>query len=236
MERFERLIETHGIRAKLKDCWPEFEAFVADGHEHVALVEGTWGQGGPSVSGSVQPQDTKARHAEGRPCHLQADLRGYGHRALLAEKNEGVDWKAMMHALRVTREAEELLLHHTITYPRPEAELLLGIRKGELPYKQVAELLEEGLLRLEECQRLSTLPEKPDYAAADDLVDVALPRAGRSMTPDELRAIMTTNAWTQTDLARLLPLKSTRTIRYWLTGKRQIREVIARRIRDLRPE
>ncbi len=56
------------------------------------------------------------------------------------------------------------------------------------------------------------------------------------MTAAELRSLMKENGWTQADLARLLPLKSTRTIRYWLSGKRQIREVIARRIRDLRAE
>lgn len=44
------------------------------------------------------------------------------------------------------------------------------IRKGELPYKQVTELIEDGMTRLETCQRLSTLPEKPDYPAAEDLV------------------------------------------------------------------
>ena len=94
----------------------------------------------------------------------------YGQRSLLAEKNEGVDWKAMMHATRVCREAEELLLTHAITYPRPEAALLLQIRKGELPYRQVADLLEMGLERLDECQRLSTLPQRPDKAFAEDLV------------------------------------------------------------------
>jgi hypothetical protein len=57
------------------------------------------------------------------------------------------------------------------------------------------------------------------------------------MTPDELREIgekLYGSRW-QTKLGRVLPV-STRTIRYWLSGKRKIREVIARRIRDLRPE
>ena len=94
----------------------------------------------------------------------------YGQRARMAETNEGVDWKALMHAVRVCCEAEELLTQHTVSYPRPEAGLLLQIRKGELPYQQVAELIEDGMQRLEECQRLSTLPEKPDYAAAEELV------------------------------------------------------------------
>lgn len=94
----------------------------------------------------------------------------YGQRARLAETNQGVDWKACMHAVRVSREAEELLMHHTITYPRPEAELLLAIRKGELPYKQVAEMLEAGLEKLEECHRISALPDRGDHEAAEAIV------------------------------------------------------------------
>jgi transcriptional regulator with XRE-family HTH domain len=51
------------------------------------------------------------------------------------------------------------------------------------------------------------------------------------MTPAELRRIMKQQGWTQIELARLLPLKSTRTIRYWLSGKREIRPLVAERIR-----
>ncbi|HEX4606635.1 MAG TPA: nucleotidyltransferase domain-containing protein [Urbifossiella sp.] len=171
VERTEGLIEAHGLRAKMKDCWDGIEAFVAEGHEHVAIVDGTHADG-QSVRFLEVCNRKIQEHATLKEGHAicKRVFDEYGHRALLAEKNEGVDWKAMMHALRVSREAEELLLHHTITYPRPEAGLLLQIRRGELPYQQVADMLEAGLLRLEECQRLSTLPEKPDYVAADELV------------------------------------------------------------------
>jgi hypothetical protein len=56
------------------------------------------------------------------------------------------------------------------------------------------------------------------------------------MTPAELRKIgeaLYGPRW-QTPLSRALPV-STRTIRYWLTGKRAIRPVIAARIRSLTP-
>lgn len=57
------------------------------------------------------------------------------------------------------------------------------------------------------------------------------------MTPEELREIGESiygPRW-QAKLARALPV-STRTIRYWLSGKREIRPVIAERIRSLTKE
>jgi len=48
--------------------------------------------------------------------------------------------------------------------------LLLQIKKGELPYKQVAELIEQGLVELEEYQKISPLPQKPDYKFAEELI------------------------------------------------------------------
>jgi hypothetical protein len=55
------------------------------------------------------------------------------------------------------------------------------------------------------------------------------------MTPSEPRQIgehLYGPRW-QTKLARALPLKTTRTIRYWLSGKRKIRPLVAERIRGL---
>lgn len=54
------------------------------------------------------------------------------------------------------------------------------------------------------------------------------------MTPAELRNIgerLYGSRW-QTKLARALPV-STRPIRYWLSGERQIRTLVAERIRAL---
>lgn len=100
----------------------------------------------------------------------QLALDKYGHRAILAEKNEGVDWKACMHAVRIAAEAKELLLTGHITFPRPERELLLKIRKAELPYSQVEELIEQGLADINDAQLKSTLPEKPNHALMERIV------------------------------------------------------------------
>lgn len=94
----------------------------------------------------------------------------YGARALQAEQNQGIDWKALMHAVRVNSQAKELLATGHITFPRPDRDLLLQIRKGELPYKQVAEIIEKGQEELEEGAKSSMLRDKPDYEYADQIV------------------------------------------------------------------
>lgn len=94
----------------------------------------------------------------------------YGERSIQAERNEGIDWKALMHAVRVLEQAKELLLTGNITFPRPEAGLLLKIRKGELEYRKLAEVIEAGVMELAEIREKSSLPENPDLDYADSVV------------------------------------------------------------------
>lgn len=167
----EQMVDAHGTQGKLRDHWPQVEELVARGLEHVVIVEGTHADNQPVRFLEVCNRKVQ-EHATFKEAYAISKrvFDEYGHRALLAETNQGVDWKACMHAVRVSREAQELLLHHTISYPRPEAELLLAIRKGELPYKDVADMLETGLDRLEECAKESALPEKGDHAEAEALI------------------------------------------------------------------
>lgn len=158
------------VELKLQACGFELAAFCA-GKEHMAVVLSKGPNGKDElhleVCGRKIPFHASVEYAL---TVFQKIYDNYGQRALLAEKNEGIDWKALLHAVRVAHEAEELLLTHKITFPRPERELLLKIRKIELPYKQVAEIIEEGLERVAKAQAISTLPEKPDLQLAEDLV------------------------------------------------------------------
>jgi len=104
----------------------------------------------------------------------------YGHRARLAQSANGVDWKATMHAVRIAAEAKELLLTGHITFPRPEAPLLLAIRKGELPYEQVEALIDQGLADIKDAEAKSTLTHKPNHTLMDELVSNAHWSAVRS--------------------------------------------------------
>lgn len=97
-------------------------------------------------------------------------LDGYGQRAHKAHLAGGVDWKALSHAVRVNAEAKELLETGHITFPRPEREFLLQIKTGQLPYEQVAEIIESGLAQLMQSQENSTLRAEPDMEWVRDFV------------------------------------------------------------------
>jgi hypothetical protein len=86
----------------------------------------------------------------------------YGQRALQAESNQGIDWKSLSHAVRVGQQSVELFQTKNITFPRPNADFLLKIKKGELPYVQVAEIIENLFEEVEETARNSDFPEDVD--------------------------------------------------------------------------
>lgn len=100
----------------------------------------------------------------------QTILYKYGQRALAAERNEGVDWKALSHAVRVGHEAIELFTTGKITFPRPEAEHLLAIKQGKIDYARVATEIEQLLVNVDEAALRSKLPEKVDTKIVDDFV------------------------------------------------------------------
>lgn len=87
----------------------------------------------------------------------------YGARARMAAENQGIDWKAVSHALRAAYQVKELLTEGTITFPRPEATLLKNVKKGVLDYTTlVAPLLDMLMDQVEEASEKSLLPEKVD--------------------------------------------------------------------------
>jgi hypothetical protein len=108
----------------------------------------------------------------------------YGHRAKLAQANEGIDWKALSHAVRVANEAVELLTTANVTFPLPNAEHILAIKKGELSYDEVAEEIEGLLLEVEKASAVSTLRDDADQ----DFIDYLIQRVHRESVLSEVNA------------------------------------------------
>lgn len=94
----------------------------------------------------------------------------YGQRALLAEKNEGIDWKAMSHAVRVANEAIELITTGKITLPLPNADYVRAIKQGKISYNIIANEIENLLEKIKVAEQHSILPPTIDNLWIDNFI------------------------------------------------------------------
>lgn len=106
---------------------------------------------------------------------LQKMENKYGSRSDTAA-NSGVDTKSLCHAYRLLSQAEEYLLHGTITFPRPDADFLKEVRHG----RHEADFRTEIGTKIDYVKKVvvpkSPLPEKPDFKKAE-LLHIELVRA-----------------------------------------------------------
>ena len=99
----------------------------------------------------------------------------YGARARQAELNEGIDWKAVSHAIRAAYQIEEILTDQTITFPLKQADFIRDIKLGKLHYtKEVAPVLESMMERIELLSEKSDLPNKVDRNQWDNFIIKAI--------------------------------------------------------------
>jgi hypothetical protein len=94
----------------------------------------------------------------------------YGERALKAKNNEGIDWKAMSHAVRVATEAIELATTGFIHFPLLNKDRITKIKLGEINFHEVADEIAILMEEVEIAFAKSSLREKPDYEWIDSLV------------------------------------------------------------------
>lgn len=102
---------------------------------------------------------------------VQKLLDEYGHRAQVAALNEGIDWKALSHAIRIGNQALEFFASGHITFPRPEAAYLIAIKQGKVSYKKVAEEIEQLLTHVEYASQQTTLQETFDQSLIDNFIE-----------------------------------------------------------------
>jgi len=89
-------------------------------------------------------------------------------RAQLEEKY-GFDSKHGSHLYRLLSECEEILIKKHITFPRPDAELLLAIKRGCWNYDRLMEEIGDIDARFDQLYNSSSLPKNPDRNAIDIL-------------------------------------------------------------------
>lgn len=159
-----------GSTAKLGDIDDEIRASVAV-TEHMAVVPIEMPNGGIvnhwEVCGRKMPYASSVKNARDVMDRLVDE---YGHRALQAESNQGVDWKALSHAVRVGHQAIEVLSTGHVTFPLPNAAHVLEIKQGRRPYADVSAEIEALFVDVEKAAAISPLPDEPDMIWIDDFV------------------------------------------------------------------
>ncbi len=99
------------------------------------------------------------------------DLRGkYGARAEAVAGNGNIDFKAFGHAIRVLEEVKELLATGFITFPRPEKETLLLIKKGKIKdIAMLSERVDELVAEVDALVEVTTLPSDIELSVIKDI-------------------------------------------------------------------
>lgn len=85
------------------------------------------------------------------------------------ENEFGFDLKHAMHLCRLISEGEELLTTGKITFPRPDREYLLKVKKGDYSYDEIYELLNSYDEKFNELYEKSPLPYSADFVKVDEL-------------------------------------------------------------------
>jgi len=103
---------------------------------------------------------------------IQRAYKEYGNRAKLAEQNDGVDWKAVSHALRASRQLVDMFKLGKMVLPLPETsrQSILDVKLGNRDWGEVKGILERSMDLVERLSKESNLPETVDKEQSDRLV------------------------------------------------------------------
>lgn len=170
---FDEAIAKHGQNAKLFEAADTLEGFIADRKlDHTSIIEiHHREQINPVTHLECCNRKTPFFNSlkDCRAIYFRV-LSEYGARALMAESNNGIDWKALSHAVRVGKEAIEFMNTGWITFPLVDAAHILAIKKGEIDYKLVAAEIDQLLAEVEAAHMSTSLPETSDQKFIEKLI------------------------------------------------------------------
>lgn len=162
-----------GGAARLAEIADDLATLAASG-PHIGLVDIEIQPGRPlrhlAICERKAPFNVALKDARALAARL---VDGYGERARQAESQDGVDWKALSHAVRIGREAIELHETGRIAFPLGYADHLLKIKQGQLPYAEVAAEIEDLAETLETLAGSAEQPVASDLTSMEALVSEA---------------------------------------------------------------
>jgi predicted nucleotidyltransferase len=159
---FLREMDTESPHIRLEDIWEGIPT-----GEHIRKEERTYPETVATldVCGKKLQSTAKARQYIDT---LGRFVEAYGARARKAERNEGIDWKAVSHAFRAGYQVQGILLRGGFSYPLDETDFIRKVKLGEVPYKVAGPMLEELIDGLEEMAAESDLPETVNRRGIDE--------------------------------------------------------------------
>jgi hypothetical protein len=101
---------------------------------------------------------------------VEADMRRYGARAEEAERNEGLDCKALSHALRALDQMEELLQTGKIVFPLRSRVELIAVKEGRYPWREIEPRILERLEAVDALRQSAPFTGVYDAAFAEACV------------------------------------------------------------------
>ena len=157
---------------KLKHGWEQILAGIKEfQHVHVIEISIAKDKMSPALDilGKKFSEDTPFSVVN--KC-LSDEYKKYGERSREAKKNNGVDFKALSHAVRCMLQGIELMNTGKITLPHHGKNLLLlkRIKAGEIPYPELEPVIEQKMAELEAAAVNSSLPEKVNPEFLKDIL------------------------------------------------------------------
>lgn len=96
----------------------------------------------------------------------------YGNRARAAQTGQGIEWKSVAHAVRISDIALELLRTGNIRFPCDHREYYKQIRQGIISYDEIETTLDNNLAMIEsESETCTILPSEADFDFMDSTVE-----------------------------------------------------------------
>lgn len=104
---------------------------------------------------------------------IEKTIKSYGKRAEAAANEDGVDYKAISHCIRVLLQVEQLLTENKITFPLKEAEFIKSIKynTSNMSYDEIMKWIENKMDLIDnDLLPKSTLREKADYNWIEEFI------------------------------------------------------------------
>lgn len=175
MNKLKELEKLHPQGSKIKQEWDTIVEFVKP-LNYINIIElPTKSTINPTMNPAIEVLGSKFDHHTSFSVinkWLKDSWKERGQRAREARKNNGIDRKALSHALRCIIQGKELFDTGKITLPHSGSnrELLMGIKTGSVSFDEFQVILEDKFKEFEKSVDNSRLPDKLNKDFTDDII------------------------------------------------------------------